>query len=143
MNTVERFWSHVEIRGADECWLWTASMDKDGYGQFTVGEGKVRAHRFAYELLVGPIPEELVLDHVRARGCVSRSCVNPTHLEPATQGENVRRGGNWLRQRDRCKNGHPLTEENIRFQGSRRGRICRPCERERQRRYYERVGGTR
>jgi hypothetical protein len=56
------------------------------------------AHRVAYELLVGPIPEGLTLDHVRDRGCTSTACVKaiadergPAHLEPVTMEENVRR----------------------------------------------------
>jgi hypothetical protein len=48
----------------------------------------IRAHRFAYELLVGPIPEGLVIDHL----CRNRRCVNPAHLEPVTAEENWRRG---------------------------------------------------
>lgn len=83
------FWLHVDVRAADECWLWTGAINHNGYGIFAV-EGKrvARAHRVAYELRVGPIPVGLHLDHVEERGCTSRACVNPNHLEPVTQAEN-------------------------------------------------------
>lgn len=81
----ERFWRNVERGRNDECWLWTG---RDGRGRFTVDGKFVYAYRFAYELLVGPIPAGLVLDHVV---CDNPRCVNPAHLEPTTQGENARR----------------------------------------------------
>lgn len=88
-TVTERFWPKVE-RVEDGCWLWTASLTGDGYGRISLG-GKFGpmglAHRVAYELLVGPIPEGLELDHL----CRVRRCVNPEHLEPVTHAENVRR----------------------------------------------------
>lgn len=84
----ERFWSKVDRDGGpDCCWPWLAAR-ANGYGKFYVDGRMVRAHRFAYELLVGPIPEGLVLDHL----CAVTFCVNPAHLEPVTQRENARRG---------------------------------------------------
>jgi len=76
------------------CWLWTASTNKNGYGQFRFGSQvdgtrtMVLAHRWAYEHLVGPIPEGLQLDHL----CRAPWCVNPEHLEPVTNRENTVRG---------------------------------------------------
>lgn len=84
----ERFWSKVDKSG--ECWLWTAST-KDGYGTIYVLGKMEFAHRVSYELNVGPIPEGLQIDHVQERGCSSRACVRPDHLEPVTGSENVRR----------------------------------------------------
>lgn len=102
-----RFWSYVE-RGADhECWQWTGTLTHENYGVMGVGRGQAKAHRYAYELLVGPIPEGLTLDHlchthdltcVAGNSCPHRSCVNPAHLEPVDSGENVRRG-NEVRSR--------------------------------------------
>lgn len=77
----ERFWEKVDRRGPDECWPWLAATSQ-GYGIFhvRVGEPLARAHRFSYGLLVGAIPDGLVLDHL----CRNRACVNPEHLEPVT-----------------------------------------------------------
>jgi hypothetical protein len=88
---VAAFWSHVE-KTDDGCWLWTGAINHNGYGIFAVDGKKVaRAHRVAYELEVGPIPFGLHLDHVEERGCTSRACVNPAHLEPVTQRVNNER----------------------------------------------------
>jgi hypothetical protein len=72
-----------------DCWLWTGALDRDGYGRVTVnGQGGKMAHRIAYELAVGPIPEGLTLDH---SVCGVTRCVNPAHMEPVTNAENARR----------------------------------------------------
>jgi hypothetical protein len=72
----ERFWEKVDKEAANDCWEWTGSRSKAGYGTFNLGrrgEGYALAHRFAYESLVGPIPEGLCLDHLcRNEGCVNR-----------------------------------------------------------------------
>jgi len=81
-----RFWS--KVRKTESCWLWTGALIRRRYGAFTVGPGEVRyAHRVAYELLVGSIPTGLTLDHL----CRNTVCVNPSHLEPVSLGENIRR----------------------------------------------------
>lgn len=64
------------------CWIWHAAKSK-GYGLF---QGS-RAHRWAYERMIGEIPASLTLDHL----CGNKSCVNPAHLEPVTRLENIRR----------------------------------------------------
>lgn len=81
--TVEqRFWAKVER--TETCWLWTGNKTHDGYGQFFLNQSRRHeyAHRFAYEMLVGPIPEGLKLDH---RHTCPKACVNPEHLKPATK----------------------------------------------------------
>ncbi len=82
----ERFWAKVEK--TDGCWLWTGAENGRGYGTFWSEGMVVRAHRWAYGHLAGPIPDGLDLDHL----CRVKSCVNPDHLEPVTHRVNVRRG---------------------------------------------------
>ena len=127
-----RFWSRVIIAapGRSACWLWMGNKRAD-YGRFRV-HGKMRsAHRVAYEDVIRPIPDGLVIDHL----CRNPSCVNPFHLEPVTQQVNNRRGlgpkvASQLmtahnRARTHCKHGHPFTPENT-YLGS-DGRRCRRC----------------
>jgi|ERR1035437_1467721 hypothetical protein len=139
-----RFWA--KVNKTDSCWLWTARCFENGYGQFANGAGKtVRAHRFAYELLVGPIPPELKIDHLchnedtkcpGGTSCVHRRCVNPSHLEPATQKANVQRGRlPGLLRRTHCPKGHPYNEENT-WRDKDGGKHCRTCHRLRMRASY-------
>lgn len=74
------------------CWLWQRAIADTGYGTTQVNGRPVGAHRWMYEQHNGPIPAGLHIDHVRARGCVHRHCVNPLHLEPVPCVVNVRRG---------------------------------------------------
>lgn len=82
-----RFWAKVSPPNGAGCWLWTATLVR-GYGQFGIGSRRQYAHRVAYELLVGPVPEGLQLDHL----CRTPACVNPAHLDPVTCRENLLRG---------------------------------------------------
>jgi hypothetical protein len=115
----ERFWA--KVAKADGCWLWTGAKDTSGYGNF---QG-IGAHRIAYQLTVGPIPEGLTIDHL----CRVRACVNPVHMEPVTRKENTWRGegraGKEHRQTE-CIHGHPFDEANTIHRAC--GRRCRTCE---------------
>lgn len=85
----QRFWEFVDR--TDACWLWNGALNAQGYGVFNAGSRTVLAHQFGWTMMYGPVPDGLVLDHVRDRGCTHRNCVNPAHLEPVTQVENMRR----------------------------------------------------
>jgi hypothetical protein len=132
---VERFWEKVDKTSG--CWLWTAALWK-GYGRIAVGRRMVKAHRFSYELLIGPIPDGMTIDH----RCRVRSCVNPAHLEVVTNAENVMRGHGACAQHARkthCANGHAFTDENTYVRPSRpRARECVSCQRQAGRAYKAR-----
>ena|SRR5215813_1701201 len=104
------------------CWEWRAHKNSAGYGMFQVaGTGKVLAHRLAWELVHGPIPDGREIDHL----CRNRACPNPAHLELVTPRENNSRGmstsARHARQ-TRCQNGHRFTYLSPR--GTRRCRLC-------------------
>ena len=103
----ERVSARIDATGP--CWLWTGRLH-DGYGYISVGPRQRRAHRLVYELLVGPVPPDLDLDHL----CRIRRCVNPDHLEPVTRRENLRRSPLIYRRPagTHCRNGHQRTPEN-------------------------------
>lgn len=80
----ERFWPKVDM--ADECWLWTGHVMANGYGQFRLPDRTVLPHRWAWEQLIGPIPEGVQLDHLPT---CPKHCVNPAHLRLATNKQNA------------------------------------------------------
>lgn len=131
---MRRFWSKVDLSaGTDGCWLWTGCTQAPGYGRFRIEPRTVYAHRFAYELLVGPIPDGMVLDHL----CRTPACCNPLHLEAVPQRVNVERGArNGMQRRTHCANGHAYEGANL--IETARGRVCRQCKNERNAAYKRR-----
>jgi hypothetical protein len=114
----------IQIR---DCWDWTGALNSKGYGS-VAHKGRVwSTHRLAYELLVGPIPDGLQLDHL----CRNRSCCNPDHLEPVTPKVNSERGAQATKMH--CVRGHALAGENLLIK--KRGQLspvrnCRTCRNE-------------
>jgi hypothetical protein len=130
-SVADRFWAKVDRGNAEGCWDWTGAFSSNGYGHYFVGREhgqskSVRAHRFAYELSVGDIPEDLVIDHL----CRNRGCVNPAHLEPVTTRENIVRGEGFAAEQARrthcVRGGHPLSGPNL-YVNPRGERECRTC----------------
>lgn len=140
----ERFWAKVDKNGPvpsyrpdlGPCWIWTAGPDGNGYGQFIVMRGKrgwpIGAHRMAWILLRGDIPDDLDLDHL----CRVHACVRPDHLDPVTNQENIRRGMSPAALNGRkthCDSNHEFTPENTyRPPGRPSTRQCRKCMRRRE-----------
>lgn len=122
----ERFWAKVDV---GLCWEWTASTI-EGYGQFWSGSKRMLAHRYCWELLVGPIPKGLQIDHL----CRNPLCVNPDHLEPVTSQVNTLRGNNFSAheaRRTHCPKGHEYALVEI--YGGRAHRRCIECRKARDR----------
>ena len=80
-----RVWEHIDKSGADECWLWTASKMRNGYGHIGVEGRTISAHRVAWESVNGPIPAGMNVLHT----CDVRACCNPAHLWLGTQQQNI------------------------------------------------------
>mgnify|MGYP001612908111 CR=1 FL=1 len=113
----ERFWR--KVAKSDDCWLWTAAVNGNGYGSV-----HLNAHSVAWMLTHGtPTPPGKELDHL----CRNRRCVRPDHLEAVTQHENLLRGNSppaINARKKTCPNGHPYT--GLSKSGH---RWCRPCNR--------------
>ncbi|MBX3031886.1 MAG: HNH endonuclease [Chloroflexi bacterium] len=131
-SQLDRFWGYVDRGADDECWIWRGPTYVGGYGRLSTPGGKhVRAHRFSYELATGTsLAPGLVIRHT----CDRPPCVNPAHLLPGTQRENIAdmmsRGrhvapnGLW----EACAHGHAFDEQNTWL--SKVGkRVCRACKR--------------
>lgn len=129
----DRLFPRIDADGP--CWLWTGATNRNGYGAINRGRrlGMARVHRVVWELLVGPIPEDMDLDHL----CRIRTCCNPDHLEPVTRALNVARGAHRAGAPRGFRCGHPCTPENSVVSG-RRSRTCRTCKNETSRRYRTR-----
>jgi hypothetical protein len=143
-SQIDRFWSRVEpFTALDACWLWKGRTHHN-LGRYGVYSWKFkgrrmdgRSHRLAYELLVGDAGE--TLDHL----CRNTLCVNPDHLEPVGNTENIRRGFPGRRVLAlgairTCIYGHEISGRNAMLTKGRRHPVCRTCAYTRKRRFMER-----
>ena len=121
----------------DQCWAWNGAKNHDGYATYTtVFRGRkrtLRLSRIMYEVIHGPIPSGLVIDHL----CRNRHCINPLHLQAVTPLVNYERGHSPAalnKKKTHCKRGHEFTPENtwlykVSPQNPNGGRMCRTCKR--------------
>lgn len=116
-NDKARFLSYIDKGGSNLCWLWNGWRDKDGYGKFRVGESKMPAHRYSYILHVGPIPDGMCILHT----CDTPPCVNPAHLMPGTNRQNIDDMLSKGRQRKGLNHPRKLMPREVFAQGSRVG----------------------
>jgi hypothetical protein len=115
--------TRVKVAGQYDCWEWIGTKLPSGYGRY----GKQYAHRLVYELVTGPIPAKMTIDHL----CNNPSCVNPVHLAIATQRENILRSESppaMNARKTHCKRGHLLTVENTYLVTKKSGRTERWCK---------------
>lgn len=115
-------------RNEQGCWEWQGSLDTHGYAQTRIGSSldgsrrMVLVHRWVHERLVGPIPDDLVVDHL----CENRKCANPGHFNITTSVLNAaRQDYSKRRRKTHCKHGHDLSDAWVGSNGRRR--YCRQC----------------
>lgn len=109
----------------NKCWQWQGRTLSSGYGYFSNVKKKIYIHRYSYELLIGPIPKNMTVDHL----CRNRGCYNPHHMEIVTVKENVLRGvGPTAKnaKKTHCSRGHPLSGDNLYIDSS-GWRQCKKC----------------
>lgn len=141
-STIDRFFQHVEQPpNSAACWVWggrktPVDRSKTRYARFRHQGKTVPAHRWAFEQFRFPVRPGLVIDHL----CRNTFCVNPWHMEPVTNKENILRGIGVTAQRARkteCLNGHPLRDGNL-YLSPKGYRQCRECRNARYRGYRRR-----
>lgn len=134
------FWTHVEVRGLDECWPWKLSKSPKGYGVASTTNGTKSAARVAYALAYG---EAVPPDKEACHSCDNPPCCNPNHIWIGTHTENMRDASNkgrlagkhagyhrYYPVRDYCFNGHCIGDWspwNWYWRGSQK--VCRECRR--------------
>jgi hypothetical protein len=122
----DRLLAGLIIDPDSDCVLWSGALGSKGYGSIKVAGKNLMTHRLAWELVNGPIPAGLQIDHL----CRVRHCANLSHMELVTSRVNTLRGVSESAvnaAKTHCKRGHPFDSENTRFtpQGHRICRICR------------------
>jgi len=121
------------------CWLWIGNYEAHGYGAIEMKGKRYLAHRYAYLVFKGEIPEGLELDHL----CRTPACVNPDHLEAVDHRTNILRGVSpmaFKAKSDTCPRGHLKPAPKVEVKGKPPIRRCVPCRRAARRARYAIVG---
>lgn len=121
------FWSRVDKSGGpDACWPWLGAKNQKGYGRRNFRGVVTLAHRAAYVISKGEVPDGFTIDHL----CRNRACQNPAHLEAVPHRINLLRGNTIIARAasaTHCPQGHPYDEANTKL--ARDGhRSCRACD---------------
>lgn len=135
MSLPEHLQEKIHIEPNSGCWLWAGAISGSGYGRVKKPRSREaeQAHRAVYKILRGPIPEGLVLDHK----CRTRCCVNPAHLRPLTNKENILCGTSPSARHAHklvCDNGHSLADAYV-VNGTRK---CKTCQLANMKKLYQR-----
>lgn len=117
MTEAERFDDKYIPEPNSGCWLWTGSLNRFGYGKFYARGASWLAHRFSYELRIGPVPEQLHVCHK----CDVTQCVNPDHLFLGTHADNMRDKSLKGRSRTGTGDRHGSKTRPDRYMGGPRG----------------------
>jgi hypothetical protein len=133
---------HVEYSpDPDPCWVYMGARGHFGYGEITIKRKQWKAHRLAWEVWRGPIPDGKWVLH----RCDNPPCFNPRHLFLGNQTINQRdssakgrtRNGSILKTH--CPRGHPYAETDYGYDWA---RVCRICKQEQNSRWYRAHGGA-
>lgn len=139
-NLLDRLATQITV--GDDCWLWTGTPMKIGYARIVNDGRRPYVHALMYELLIGPVPSGMTLDHLchtNDPACPGgnydphRRCVRPSHLEPVTLAENKARGRSphaVHARKSHCPQGHPYDNTNtyrVRRKNGNLSRVCRKC----------------
>lgn len=120
-DLAERFWEKVDRRSTNDCWIWRAHGMPQGYGHFQIGDRPYRAHRVAWQLTFGEIPDGMCVLH----RCDMPPCCNPDHLFLGTVAENNRDAADKNRTAKGNRNG-AYTHPERRPKGKTHGMYGRP-----------------
>ncbi len=126
-SQIESFWSKVEVHHPAGCWIWTGRINRTGYGRFHAGSRMLRAHRFAYDQLIGGLDLERVLHHL----CHNKLCCNPDHMALVHPSQHKKlHPTKRRRSQNVCFNGHDMTVTGF-FTAATGQRFCKVCSRRR------------
>ncbi len=129
-TVMDRVMESVAIDPDTGCWVWTKSLERNGYARMSVGHKVDGVHRITYKERHGydAIPDGYEIDHL----CRNRACCNPDHLEAVEHRENIMRSPIAVARinadKTECWRGHPLSGPNL-HTNARGHRSCRACSR--------------